>query len=48
MINERKNKGCSASFRVSTLTDEKFVCGVSVLSGNIWLCNDCLKRSLSK
>ena len=37
-------KGCGAECRVSQVTDETFICGLSTLNGKIWYCNDCMLK----
>ena len=36
--------GCGGKFRVSSVTDEAFICGVSMLGCGIWYCDDCLVK----
>ncbi len=37
-------KGCKTRCRVSSMTDETFVCGEDKLNGKPWLCDDCIDK----
>lgn len=45
-LEEKKSelKGCLMDCRVSSLTDETFICGETKLNGKPWLCDDCLNK----
>jgi len=37
-------KGCGEGCLISQLTNEILICGKSLVSGKVWLCNDCLNK----
>lgn len=41
-------KGCLKHCRVSSLTDETFICGATKLGGKPWLCDDCLRKIMTE
>lgn len=45
METKENNRGCGKKCFVNTLGDS-FVCGITAIDGNAWLCDDCVGLSI--
>ena len=45
MKTNNKTQGCVKSFRISQLTKETLICGITKFNDKMWYCDDCLEVS---